>query len=219
MSAERELRWVLGASSSLIPHEGLPVVLTGDDQQRVWDDLQRCGALHCRIKGQLRFIRYDHTHECGYALGIPQMCLEVGRVEPATAPEIVFPRVSVVVTFIGDDPQRGGLQASFVTFEAGRTGSLEEAVQWLDEEVHDGRIVTDFDQQMTRFGTATFSLERLLESAVEESAADGVLHTAGVNKWDRNQLLMLLRQGSLVAKGAAARIGERGGSDERVPSN
>ena len=197
---KEEFRWRMGASSSLVPHEGFPVMLTDADYQRVYDDLRKRGKLRCKLTGYLRFIEDNQDYARGYVAGVPQLYLEAKTVEPTPSQESGFPRVSAVISFASHHPEWRGLQASFVTFEAGRPGSLEEAAEWLEKvyvgDAYQGRVWTDFDQQMKRFQGATFSLERLFNALVKETEADTALRDAGVSSWHREQLLKLLREGN-----------------------
>jgi hypothetical protein len=62
------------------------------------------------------------------------------------------------------------VSASYVSFIPGSNGTLSQGLDWLDyyvENLHYGTILTDFDEQMTRFPHAVFSLHKIANGTLD----------------------------------------------------
>jgi hypothetical protein len=171
-------RWPLGASSSGVAHEGVPIALENIDRDRLISDVRRQGGVLCTLRGTLRFVPRDDLMETMFGPGIPQIYVEVDSAEPVAGPRSARKPVEVtaVVTFLSRGEQFPGLNATYVTFDAGGRGNLGAATRWLDEiyvrESYQGHILTDFDEQTRHFEQASFSLTKLLNGLVRKEDAE-----------------------------------------------
>lgn len=90
-------------------------------------------------------------------------------------------RVSVAVSFLSNYEGKSNFYASYVTFYPNVQGSLKSRTEWLEnvyvKGMYQGKIVTDFDQQMTRFRGATFSLEKIMNNKLLRSEVTGFVET------------------------------------------
>jgi hypothetical protein len=166
--------WLLGATSSAVVHEGLPVRLPNRLYQRFIDDIED-GGLNCSLIGKVRFVPDELVTLYAHARGIPKVYIEVDNIRPQPLPSRRRGcLVSAAVGFQSDYEGRPSLYASYVTFDSGDARSLDQAANWLEEiyihRMYHGRVLTDFDQQSTRFEGAVFSLDCLLRTQVNETA-------------------------------------------------
>jgi hypothetical protein len=198
--------WLMGASSTGIVHEGLIVALCEEDRDRLIADMRRFGGLRCSITGKLRFIATDDVMSRGYAKGVPQLYVEAHGVDPIlNAPLNRMPLVTAAITFTSTLEEWKGLNASYVTFESGKRGDLEEAADWLEQiyvrRSYAGKVLTDFDEQTGRFGNVTFSLERLLNGFVDRTDARSALSDLRIDAYGIEQLERILSaRGIFVAR-------------------
>ena len=189
--------WFLGATSSLDVHEGIPIALPNAIYQQVIDRIAR-GGLRCSLTGTLRFIPSQLVSLYNYGQDIPQVYIEIDRVQPNNRTILeIFRRpgllVSAAVGFRSSFEGNDSLYAAFVTFSSGHRASLQNALQWLDEtyvrSFYAGRVVTDFDEQSTDFAGAVFSLESLLHTGVDTKAARETIMSLSLGRETANQLI------------------------------
>ena len=232
-------RWLLGASSSGVVHEGIPVALDDPMRDRLIRDIRRWGALQCSIHGTLRFVPSKDVMGLTYTQGIPQLYLEATDIEPLKNSQGKGPPIEVtaIATFSSRSDEYRGLNASYVTFEAGKRGDLESASEWLESiyirQSYGGRILTDFDEQTRRFESASFSLTKLLNGLVKRADADSVFDDLELSEYSRRQLHDVLKRRAILVSGdayfvdAAAAVGRNAhaldtiikGNDERGKTN
>ena len=173
-----DFRWFLGASSNGIVHEGIIVALNDEQRDCLIADIRKLGGLKCSITGKLQFFSSDDPLSRGFGRRVPQLYLEAHRVKASVGtrrrPE-QCPRVTAIVTFASKMDEWRGLNASYVTFESGKRGAVDEAADWLEKvyvgAAYSGRVLTDFDEQTKRFESATFSLSKLLNGLVDRNEA------------------------------------------------
>jgi hypothetical protein len=207
LSPREEFRWLMSACSTKIVHAGIPIKIRDTDHQRIYDDIRKYGGIRCTLSGHLRFILDTEPYAMTYRQGIPQLYLEATSVNPRPSSEqdARNPSVSAVVSFISRSPPHIGLYAAFVTFDAGRHGALKESAEWLQkvyiEESYNGRIVTDFDQQMRRFADASFSLERLLTATTTTREAKDTYKETGLLDWQKKALEGKRKRATIIVEG------------------
>src|SRR5437016_7745852 len=84
------------------------------------------------------------------------------------------------------------MYASYATFEAGVPGSVDETVNWLQEiyveGLYSGRVITDFDEQMAHFASATFSLRNVMNNQLDRQEVQTVIQTMNLYAADTTQL-------------------------------
>jgi len=189
--------WFMGASSTAVSHEGLPVALTPDLYDTYIDAISTHGAMCCTIRGQARVLppAFDDMRE----VGLPRLYVLAEHVKPVAArqPVVFLATGAVLVDSRGangvstpvqdhrhhaSEPHEdlaAGIHAAYVSFAPGRPGDLERAVEWLANiyaaDVLHGRVITDFDEQIPRFGDTAFSLARTVNGSVERRHINDIL--------------------------------------------
>jgi hypothetical protein len=177
--------WFLGATSSEAVHEGIPIALNDERYKEYISDIAR-GGFVCDLVARSRFMPSSLERMYRNAVHIPQMYLEVEQLRPIRTRSLDVRKgdwVTGAVGFRATEGERARLLATYTSFKNGSPSSLREAVEWLDEvyvkNVFHGTVVTDFDQQSTRFAGAVFSLDSLLANAVDiETAREIVISVA-----------------------------------------
>ncbi len=175
--------WFMSASSTFVAHEGFPVALPDELYQRCIDQIAIEGVLRATLTGRLRFMPEMLLPMFNCIVSVPQLYLLIEQVVPS--PQKVennaTPQVSVPVSFLSEFEGSQKFYASYVTFFPGIKGSLRERADWLDQTyvqgMYSGRIVTDFDEQMSRFKNATFSLKNIMTNELVESEVKQVVET------------------------------------------
>ncbi len=166
--------WFMSASSTPIAHEGFPLALPDFLYQQFIDQIANEGVLSCTITGHLRFLPDPLNMLFSDYINVPQLYLLVDKLSPkSSATSSGLHRVSVAVSFLSNYEGEQRLYASYVTFYPDAPGSLKTRTDWLEnvyvKGMYQGKIVTDFDQQMTRFKGATFSLEKVMNNKLQRS--------------------------------------------------
>jgi len=159
--------WLMSATSSDAPDEGIPLLIGDDDYQYVSDELQESGAVRCDLRGRTRFVADEFKDLFSIQRGIPRLYVEVS--ELTLEGRINVPgQVSVAASFLSTFEGAAKIYASYVTFDPGRRGARVGAAQWLKEEyvqrLYQGTLLTDFDQRAPLFADALFTLDQVLTS-------------------------------------------------------
>jgi hypothetical protein len=153
--------WFMSASSTMVAHEGFPLAVPSAIYNQHADELTQSGAVQCTLTGELRFV--ESTLRRLYGRGVPQLYLLVHSLsrEPTQQPGQL--RVSIPVSFQSHDAD---VHVAYANFRPGEPGSLKRATEWLAEtyvgRIYNGRVVTDFDEQIRWFEDADFSLEKVM---------------------------------------------------------
>ena len=174
---ETGLLWFMSASSTPSAHEGIPVAINEPDYIQYIEYINEYGILPCTIVGKLKFLPEPLLSLYQHYTGVPQFYLLAEEISPSRTPLQLQghgPIVSVAVTFYIDpeEPDFSNFGAAYISFAAGVKGSLERRLPWLEYYVatlHQGIIVTDFDEHMTRFRGAVFSLDKVCNGRLDQS--------------------------------------------------
>lgn len=179
----REEAWFMGATSEPYAHQGIPVALPNHLYQEVIDQIASQGALYCRLTGQLRVIPPDLDPLYRHLIGIPQLYVQVDRITKTTTSrdQLLVADGAVLV----DSPHRlrgelnENIYGAYVSFNPGEAGAVTEAARRLADiyvgEILQGRVLTDFDEQVPRFNDAIFSLDLVMRGLVPTSDAELLL--------------------------------------------
>jgi hypothetical protein len=169
----REEVWLMGATSSSIVHEGILLAMNNDLYNRLIDDISS-GGLRCeRIIGRIRFAR--NLDQLVFRTKIPKVYVEIERIE--VKPKRLFMGRSAVsclvcaaVGFESAYEGRNRLYVTYASFSSDNKSSLDDAVEWMDREYvrgfYGGKIVTDFDEQSSRFSGAVFGLSKVMKDGI-----------------------------------------------------
>lgn len=191
----------MSASTSLNAHEGVPLALTSDTYDRYIDEVAENGVLPCTLTGTLMFMPDSMLSLYQDVVGVPHLYLLVSELVPRRNNAVIghgLPTASVAVMFRVDDPEFP-FHAAYISFVAGRNGTLAQRLPWLDHYIgamHSGIVITDFDEQTTRFPQAVFSLEKVTTGTLQETEIRAVaddLHIA-----DRQIRKLVARQQNYV---------------------
>ena len=223
---EGDTVWFLGASSTVVAHEGVVVALSDEDYARVIAEIHRLGALRCSLTGRVALVPPEFDALYRELVGIPQLYLRVEKLEVAQEqPNEEFLATGAVMVrsdrvTADDGPHHvwdlaRGLGAAYVTFAAGRPSSLAAATEWLAltyaRDVMDGVVVTDFDEHVRHFRDAAFGLEQVLGGRVRADDAIDVLDRCGApERWRTLVIEKLEINGGLAVGGDQYNVGQAG---------
>jgi len=143
----------------------------------VIDSLTSDGVVYCSsIIGTLRYVP-DFLGELYQWPDVPPVYLQVEDIRRGRRPEgdtLSHAMVSVGVSFESENAQLGPagmVWATYFTFFPGVEGSLQLRRDWLrDSYVGDryqGKVISDFDEQVPRFGGAPFGLIRVFDGTLD----------------------------------------------------
>jgi hypothetical protein len=175
--------WFMGASSTPVAHEGIPVALPDALYATCIEQIAETGAMRCSIAGRLKFLPATFDPLFRAMVGVPQVYLAVEELKTVKGGQdtsflatgaVMWEDTHASPTDVPLDPWQEpgwwdplpGLHAAFVSFHPGERGSIERASEWLADayigELLGGRVLTDFDEQVRRFSGAIFSLETVM---------------------------------------------------------
>jgi hypothetical protein len=169
--------WLMSASSTFTAHEGFPLAVPHDLYQQVIESVARDGVMPCgSIIGRLRRVP-DFLGDLYAWPDVPPVFLQVEHISRGNAPHDDLSSkamVSVAVSFESRSAQLGPpgmVYATYVTFFPGIKGSLQLRRDWLRDryvgEWYQGEVISDFDEQVPRFGDVPLGLPRVFEGTVD----------------------------------------------------
>jgi hypothetical protein len=177
--------WFMSASSTLTAHEGVPLAVPDDCYEDVIDSLASDGVMYCSsITGTLRYVP-DFLGDLYQGPDVPPLYLEVEdlrRGHPPDGDNLSHAMVSVAASFESRSEQLGPpgtVWATYVTFFPGVEGSLQLRRDWLRDmyvgERYQGKVISDFDEQVSRFEGAPFALIRVFERTLDADKLPGLV--------------------------------------------
>lgn len=133
----------------------------------------------CTITGELRFMPNSMLSLYHDYAEVPHLYLLVREITPlhrADPRDQRQPTATAAVLFKTDNGSWTEVKAAYVTFATGRGGTLTKGIGWLERYVerYAGTIITDFDEQMTRFPNTVFSLNKIARAALDASEISNV---------------------------------------------
>lgn len=171
--------WFLGASSEPISHAGLIAGIYPSTYGGLIDEIASKGAISCTLVGEVRPLPGPLSHRVP---GVPPVFVrvdEVQRVRPTTDE----PFLATGAVLVECDPSRetrrrsygeespSGIATIYASFAPSDPESITAAAEWIAglyaRDVLNGRVITDFDEQIPRFADAPFSLARIADGQVE----------------------------------------------------
>lgn len=177
--------YFLGASSTGIAHQGIPVALPPDEYRKVMPIIKERGGCRATIIGSLQSLS-DGMPTLRYDRGVPRYCLFAEEVIPAaTACGDLLTTVAVMFTAEsghhrswnrqqGDDPKVVNKSWTFCSFHPGSSGRDEiMAAEWLMDYAQryshgEPSILTDFDEHVSLFpGRVEFPLSDIIRGTVD----------------------------------------------------
>ncbi len=194
--------WFMGASSTPVAHEGVPVALPNGLYEEIIDYIAANGSLQCTITGRLAQIPIDFDPLYRDLVGIPQLYVLAERLEPlrpASGTPFLSTGAVMIETESGGKPPEGtwdlvgGIYAAYVSFSPGRPNTIRMAAEWLEDiyvhELLDGRVLTDFDEQVRRFAGTTFGLEEVMGGRISTVDTNRLLRRCGASQPETDQFI------------------------------
>lgn len=179
--------WFLGASSTATAHEGIPIAMDDDLYQSCIDEIAERGALVRDVHGQLTFMPEELERLYTDYREVPKVYLRVTELRKPTHPQsrsTAGLTVSVAASFEGTWEERRGVYATYASLNPGAPDSFRETVEWLEQDyvrrMHDGIILTDFDQQRSHFANAPFSLAKVMAGTLQPAEVQAALARLGI---------------------------------------
>lgn len=171
----------MSATSSGRADEGLVIGLSVELYEHVIDPIIHNGSLTCDIRGRLAFV--PDVFSKSYRTGIPKLMVIAEEILPADSGsqknDLIRPRASAAIIFDRKpDSEFIGkyrFAYAYATFTPGQEGTLNRTVDWLSRYVKamgGMKVLTDFDEHMSRFEGATFSLARIRDGLVERDSLE-----------------------------------------------
>lgn len=197
--------WFMGASSSFVAHEGILIGVNEADYHRIIDAVSERGALLCNLTGYLEFVpsTLDALYS-GYA-EVPMTYVHIERLTPLPGhPRERQPLASAAVTFRSKRQEWSWdevFESAYIDFTPGRIGSLDRRLPWLQhyvENMYDGIVVTDFDEQMRHFADAVFALVKVSNGTLDIEQMEGLLQSAGRPRINVGTILLEQSQLNIV---------------------
>lgn len=185
--------YFMSVSTSPSAHEGVPIALTPDDYGRYIHEVTERGVLPCTVTGKLMFLPDNMLSLYGDYAGVPRLYLLVSELSLEQVSSVTHdpPTASAAVLFRTDEPWPA-VNAAYVSFVTGRNGTLTQRLPWLEHYVsvmHNGTVITDFDEQMTRFPQAVFSLEKVATGTLNELELQDVADSLRISDRQIRRLL------------------------------
>jgi hypothetical protein len=187
--------WFMGASSTPVAHQGIPVALPESLYSEFAEKSVGKGYFRCTLTGRLTYIPSDFDPLYRDLVGIPQVYLRVDAIQASDVDAEVAFLADGAVTVLAPRAHRppteswelaDGVYAAFVSFDPGKSDSIQDATQWLAEvyagELLKGRIVTDFDERTRRFTGTVFSLEQVMYGNIPMDVSEEVLHRCAASQ-------------------------------------
>jgi hypothetical protein len=179
--------WFMGATSEPVAHQGIPVALPDNLYRAFIDQLASSGSIRCSLTGELRHVPPDFDPLYWGLVDLPQVYVLVDRLIPSLViPDAKFVADGAVMIEAttayhrsGESRLADGIFAAYASFYPGLHGSISKAAKWLADayagELLGGTVLTDFDEQVRRFGNAIFSLECVMDGCVSAAGAGRLL--------------------------------------------
>lgn len=162
----------VSASSSPDCCQGVAVAIPVDLYNTIIEEITLKGAVTRSLYGRLAIIPNDLS-EVYDGLSVPKIYFKVFDLKASTKKVRSSQlNVNVAVSFIGKQENESRIYATYSNFNPSKKSALGESVKWMKdfyvEKLHYGRIITDFDQIISHFDDAPFSLARVMNLHLDE---------------------------------------------------
>lgn len=161
-------RWIVGASSTGVAHEGIPLLISEREFSGISSEINDRGCVVRDVTGTLSFLPRELS-DIGRS-NLPQLCVRVDSLKRPSHPksrgmeELV---ITAACSFLSEYEGSRNVYSTYVSFDPAERGSYESRVRWLSEEyvgrMYSGRVITDFDQWHPNFGNIPFSLADVMD--------------------------------------------------------
>jgi hypothetical protein len=157
----------LSATSSGIVHRGFVVALDRNQYASIAEFIEKHGGVRCTVTGTVRYWNPDEKLDIFSAADLPRVYLGVDDLRRAASSPTDLPPLEVTpaITFNAD----GREYFTYSPFTPADSASVNRAVEWMSEYVvtrYHGRVMTDFDELVTRFTDTAVPLKTLMNRDV-----------------------------------------------------
>jgi len=186
--------WLATALSGTECHRGIPLAIPNAVLRAAnvrWGD-------EVNILGRVRFLQDAGLVDiaCGVHHSQPLLVF-VDEIEGVSTRRFTEPiTITPVALFFKETdsqaeemiPSHGsGPRYTFVTCEAGSNSAVDEAADWIDRyaKKHDGRVITNFDEQRPVFADAPLSYQRLVAKTYDRTIIqrfEGSIHVEHIDR-------------------------------------
>lgn len=161
--------YTFGATSNGISHQGVPILLSEDEAQRVLPHIRSSGGCRANISGYIKVIQKDSL-PLNYDVEVPKYLIFVDRLEVLGSAQGLL--VTVAISF-GSPSTPNRKFWSFCSFNPA-TQSPKDAADWLRayaerySESQDTQILSDFDEHVSHFNKPIeFPLDKVLHGEID----------------------------------------------------
>ena len=159
----------LGASSTGIAHQGIPVALPAEEYRKAMPLIKKHGGCRATLTGSLQTVTEDFP-ALSYDRSLPRYCFfaeDIKIIEPSQSGKLMTTVASMFTTqteeYVGynfnrnDDPNVVAKSWTFCSFNPGESGrTVQDAAEWLFDYAKrysgdEPKILTDFDEQYKLF--------------------------------------------------------------------
>jgi len=158
----------LGATSSGVVHRSFVVAVSSAQYESIAGVIDEHGGVRCTVAGRVRSWNANDKIDLFLAAGVPRVYLGVDELRRGTLSPSDLPALDVTpaVTFTTAD---GEEYFTFSHFTPADPGDVDRAVEWMGRYVGDryhGRVMTDFDELVSRFDDTAAPLKTLMSPEV-----------------------------------------------------
>lgn len=161
----------LCATSSGIAHKGFLVAMKEQTYRKIGERVKQKGGIICNLLGEIRYWSNDNKSSIPVRsfVGIPRtyiLATDVKEKKEAVDKLSVSAGVTFRGKFDGDD----GIFFTYSNFDPSAKDSLDRCIEWIKsnyvENMHKGKVLTDFDQEIPHFQDAEFPLTKLMDPQI-----------------------------------------------------
>jgi hypothetical protein len=187
----------LGATSSGVGHKGFVISLPQNKFTKIANYLQGRHGLNATLSGKIRYLPVNMQDFPFYwGVKIPRTYLlvddvkDVGPLENSDSLD-----VTAAVTFgIGDSGYSGGVRYTYSHFNPSIPHDIDTCVNWIKEiyveEMYRGKVLTDFDEQMSHFEGTIFPIKTLMDPHLSQDSFSRILKELKVGDIEKYKIIV-----------------------------
>ena len=188
------------ASANGVCHEGVPVAIPSKLYNDIIEEISGRGVVVRDLIGKLKLVPDELTNLYRGIREVPKCYIKVESLTKASNPSrsgSVDLNVSVAVSFLSRFEGHNRIYATYVTFDPASKVSFKENLRWMEYEYvtekYKGKVITDFDQIMSHFPNATFSMEKIMTLNLNADELSNLGDDTGLNFFEILQLQTKLK--------------------------
>lgn len=178
----------MSASSNGTCHEGFPVAVPAFFYNKVIDEIVTKGAVVKTLTGKIKNIpdALDQIYHGNRE--VPKFYLEIEDIAMPQYPQsrhMEDLEITIASSFVSAYEGPPKIYATYVTFDPAKQKSFKEMVRWMEDEYVEGRykgkVITDFDETMSHFDNAAFSLKKVMNFEVQAKDQIDLFNQLGID--------------------------------------